>query len=241
MIVEDRYIPSTEALNHYVYLLSSRLEEKYYIGVRSCMCPISEDTYMGSSTCMTKEDKQNCNKIILARFNSRQEAVAYEIELHTLLDVVINPLFWNKAKQTSTWFDTTGRSMSLEEKTRRGEIQKERFKKSVHPSKGRILTEEHKRKISESGTGLKRSEETKRKIQEAHKARSSKHWKFEPWWYEVNGVRVDVLDITIRQFAEDIGVNFDVVKDRFRSKFEGKELTRGPLKGYRFGRIKNDK
>ena len=135
MIVEDRYIPSVEVLNHYVYLLSSRLEEKCYIGVRSCRCPISEDTYMGSSTCMTKEDKQNCNKIILARFNSRQEAVAYEIELHTLLDVVINPLFWNKAKQTSTGFDTTGRSMSLEEKTRRGEIQKERFKKVYIPQK----------------------------------------------------------------------------------------------------------
>ena len=41
--------------------------------------------------------------------------------------------------------------------------------------KGRVLTEEHKRKISESLTGIKRTEETKRKISEAHKGR--KHTK----------------------------------------------------------------
>ena len=238
MIVEDKKLNSKK---HYVYLLISNTEEKFYIGARSCSCRIDEDSYMGSSSVMTKEDKDNCDKLVLKEFDTRKEAIAYEVELHNQFEVSTNEKFWNKAKQTSTGFDTTGRSMSLEEKTRRGEIQKERFKKSVHPSKGRVLTEEQKRKISESGTGLKRSEETKHKIQEAHKARSSKHWKFEPWWYEVNGVRVDVLDITIRQFAEDIGVNFNVVKDRFKSKFEGKELTRGPLKGYRFGRIKNDK
>lgn len=43
--------------NHYVYLLSSKVKDKYYTGVRSCKCKISEDTYMGLSRVMTKEDR----------------------------------------------------------------------------------------------------------------------------------------------------------------------------------------
>lgn len=226
---------------HYVYLLASRKEEKYYIGVRTCKGSIDKDTYMGSSTCMTKEDKAACNKLILARFDTRAEAVQYEIDLHIRFNVVENPMFWNKAKQTSTGFDTSGRSMDEKERAIRSEAQKKRFSTILHPSKGRKLTEEHKEKISKSGTGLKRSSVTRAKIQKAHKERSAKHWKFEAWWYEVDGVKTEVFDKTIRQFAEEMEVNFDIVKDRFRSKFIGKELTRGPLKGYKFGRIKDGK
>ena len=100
--------------NHYVYLLSHRVEEKYYIGVRSCNSPIGEDNYKGSSCSMTQEEKDACNKIILKRFNTRKEAVAYEIELHDKFDVAANPLFWNNAKQTSCGWDTTGVKLSSE-------------------------------------------------------------------------------------------------------------------------------
>ncbi len=165
----EKYKPSTEALNHYVYLLSSRLEEKYYIGVRSCRCPISEDTYIGSSTCMAKEDKQNCNKIILARFNSRQEAVAYEIELHTLLDVVINPLFWNKAKQTSTGFDTTGRVMSEEERAKRSRSLIGH--KGAKTWSGKKLPLDTCRKISEANKGKPKSKEHVEALKASHAVR----------------------------------------------------------------------
>ena len=39
---------------HYVYVLISNVEEKFYIGARSCSCEIDEDSYMGSSSVMTK-------------------------------------------------------------------------------------------------------------------------------------------------------------------------------------------
>lgn len=224
--------------NHYVYILISLIEEKYYIGVRSCLCNIADDKYMGSSRIMTKADRDNCDKLVLKEFSTREEAVAYEIELHAQLEVSTNPKFWNMAKQTSTGFDTTGRVMSEEERKMRGEKQKERFKYGKHPFTGTKLTEEHKAKLSQSLTGKHHSGETKAKIQKSHKARAHKHWKFEPWWYKVDGVVTEVYDKTIRQFADDLDVNFDVVKDRFKKKFVGKELTRGVLKGYTFGRIK---
>ena len=81
---------SIENKKHYVYMLISLIEDKYYIGARSCICNIDEDTYMGSSRVMTKEDKRNCGKLILKEFNTRKEAIAYEIELHERFDVSNN-------------------------------------------------------------------------------------------------------------------------------------------------------
>lgn len=118
---------------HYVYMLSDKRKEKYYIGARSCSCNIGSDKYMGSSKVMTKEDKDNCNKIILGRFNTREEAIWYEIELHNKFNVSTNDLFWNKAKQTSIGFDTTG----------------------IPVNKGRVFTEEHKEKLRQRKLGRK--------------------------------------------------------------------------------------
>lgn len=229
MIIENK--------KHYVYMLISLIEDKYYIGARSCICSIDEDTYMGSSRVMTKEDKSNCDKLILKEFSTRKEAIAYEIELHESFDVSNNQKFWNVAKQTSTGFDTTGREIGEKERKMRSEIQKKRFKNGHHCT-GVPLTPEHKAKISAAGKGRKHSNETRSKIQSAHACRATKHWKFEPWWYKTNNVVTEVYDKTIRQFADELGVSFNVVKDRFKSKFIGKELTRGKLKGYTFGRIK---
>lgn len=221
-------------------MLISNVEEKFYIGARSCSCEVDEDSYMGSSSVMTKEDKDNCDKLVLKEFGTRKEAIAYEVELHNQFEVNTNEKFWNKAKQTSTGFDTTGRVMSDEEKLMRGVIQKERFKNGHHCT-GVALTKEHKQKISQGLLGKVHSTETKNKIQKAHRDRAVNHWKFEPWYYEVTGIRVEVFDKTIRQFAEEVGVNFNTVKDRFKKKFVGKEIIKGTLKGYKFGRLQNGK
>lgn len=155
--------------NHYVYLLSSKVGEKYYIGVRSCTCPISEDTYMGSSKVMTKEDKLACNKIILKRFNDRDSAVKYEIELHNKFDVVNNPLFWNAAKQTSTGFDTTGRIIPKEEREKRSKALMGH--KGASTWLGKKLPESTRLKISKSNKGKPKSESHKQALKNAHKYR----------------------------------------------------------------------
>ena len=99
-------------MNHYVYLIEKKssleTEQKYYIGVRSCEGLIANDDYMGSSKYLTEEvdklDKQSFNKIILKRFENREDALLYEIHMHKEFDVANNPIFFNKANQTSFGF-----------------------------------------------------------------------------------------------------------------------------------------
>lgn len=255
-------------VNHYVYLLEHREKEMYYIGVRSCRCAIGDDTYMGSSSVMTAEDRSRCSKIILKRFNTRVDAVAYEIELHQRFDVAANPLFYNKAKQTSTGFDTSGVHVGFTEEHRKHlslsratynnmygnpgrsrdpEVQKKLSKAgcmwySKNKSKclGRTLTDAHKAKISKGLLGNKHPESTKEKIKATHKAKATEHKGFKPWWYEVSGKRTEVYNMTIKAFAEAEGVELHVVKDRFRKEYRGKAKQSTPLQGYTFGRVTND-
>jgi len=94
-------------MNHYVYLIEQRNTlpnvTKYYIGVRSCECKIGDDQYMSSSKTLKKHVKtvgrEKFNKIILKRFDNRQDAMQYEIELHDQFDVANNQQFFNIVKQ----------------------------------------------------------------------------------------------------------------------------------------------
>ena len=163
-------------MNHYVYLLQSKVEEKYYIGVRSCECPIAEDSYMGSSRVMTAEDKANCWKIILKKFDNRKDAVAYEVEMHNRFNVATNNLFWNKAKQTSTGFDTSGvamgklRDYSVSDETKAkisssltGYKHDKAFSEKLSKRmKGFTVSNAHKAAISKAQTGRKRTEAEKK-------------------------------------------------------------------------------
>jgi len=99
-------------MNHYVYLIEKKCalpnQEKYYIGVRSCECKIGEDSYMSSSDFLREDikkvGKENFNKIILKRFQTREDAYTHEIQLHKEFDVANNPLFFNRANQLEFGF-----------------------------------------------------------------------------------------------------------------------------------------
>ena len=99
-------------MNHYVYLIEKKCalpnQEKYYIGVRSCECKIGEDSYMGSSKYLMKEVQtmgvDQFNKIILKRFDNREDALNYEIKMHKEFNVASNFIFFNKANQKTTGF-----------------------------------------------------------------------------------------------------------------------------------------
>lgn len=94
-------------MNHYTYELKFENGMKY-IGVRSCKCPIEEDSYLGSSKIIPAELYITCTKTILATFNTRIEAISDEIRLHNLYDVCKNSEYYNQAKQTHTGFDQQG-------------------------------------------------------------------------------------------------------------------------------------
>ena len=124
-------------MHHYTYLIQHRFSNMRYIGKRSCKCKPQEDTsYWGSSKHLPKDIQKDHVKIILKEHNSAKEAIAHEILLHDLNDVSNNPCYYNKAKQTSTGFDTTGIKLKF--------------------------TEEHKQKISKTLTGMAKSDIAKK-------------------------------------------------------------------------------
>ena len=110
---------------------------------------------------MIQEDKDIFTKSILSIHPTRVAAVGEEIRLHNLYDVAKNPEYYNKAKQTSTGFDTTG--------TTRSESQIEKARQRML---GNTISNEAKNKISNSKIGKPRSEETKAKLSKANKGNS---------------------------------------------------------------------
>lgn len=146
---------------HYVYKITNinpTDERLYYIGVRSTSKSSAEldTTYQSSSKYLKEAIKaigsNNFKKEILSTWETRKIAVQEEIRLHNKFDVAKNPLFYNKAKQTSTGFDTSG--------TKQG-----------------TLSEATKKKISISKKGKKQkspSIETRQKISKALKGKPLK-------------------------------------------------------------------
>lgn len=102
---------------HYVYRITNKTEGMHYYGARSCNCLPKEDIgikYFSSST--SKEfithQKQNPKVYkykVIKLFNTRVDAVEYEVYLHQRFNVKCHDKFYNKANQKSKKFDTTGK------------------------------------------------------------------------------------------------------------------------------------
>jgi hypothetical protein len=134
-----------------------------YIGVRtSKVLPELDTTYWGSSKHLPKDVSKTHTKTIIALFFTREWAVEYEIYLHNKYDVAVNPMFYNKAKQTSKKFDTSGTTL--------GQEHAERARKLFL---GRKHTEETKKKLSEAHKGKLKSEQAKANMSLAQKRHAS--------------------------------------------------------------------
>jgi hypothetical protein len=129
---------------YYVYY-SYESWGKGYIGRRQCKChPEQDSNYFGSYRDKTFSPDQ---KIILATFDSLEQAISAEVSLHNFFEVDYNPHFANRSKQTSEKFSycQSGTEAVLYGKTG-----------PLHPCWGRSRTEEEKSKISKSKTGKPR-------------------------------------------------------------------------------------
>lgn len=93
-------------MRHIVYLCRDTDRQLSYIGIKSFEYVEEWETYRTSST--DPDISENLEMIVLKECKSREEALSIEIGLHDLLDVDINPLFFNRAKQTSCGFSRTG-------------------------------------------------------------------------------------------------------------------------------------
>jgi hypothetical protein len=163
-------------MNHYTYLLQSKENDMMYIGVRSCAVSPEVDNYWGSSKHLPKNVSEVCDKFILGTFDSREEAVSDEIKRHNTNDVVVSDVFWNRAKQTSVGFDTSGtkleRTSEHNQKIGRSNLGRKPSDLCVTQVKlantGKLHTEEAKLNMSQSKIGKKHSTETKQKIGKAN-------------------------------------------------------------------------
>ena len=152
---------------HYVYRITNKMNNKSYIGVRTSKVKPSEDLgilYYSSSTDLSfiddqKNNPHNFKYEIIAELNSRHEAIDLEIKLHDEFNVAVNELFYNRAKQSSTKFDTTGTTHSDET------IDKMKKGQSIRPK----MTSEHRDKISKALKGRKKSHEHIKKLKDAKK------------------------------------------------------------------------
>lgn len=101
---------------HYVYRITNIVDKKYYYGKRSTKYSPDKDLgirYFSSSRDQEFQKDQRSNKgnykyKVIKICSSVQEALELEVRLHAKFDVGNHPSFYNRCKQTSTKFDTTG-------------------------------------------------------------------------------------------------------------------------------------
>lgn len=142
-------------MKHYVYY-SYEEWDRGYLGCRSCKCEPEEDaSYFGSFTDPYFKPTQ---KVVLDSFDTRKEALEAEILLHVFFDVVKNPHFANRAKQTSSGF--------YYEK-----VTPEHSKAISEANRKRKLTEETKQKISKTQRETSKKPEVKQKRSDSAKKR----------------------------------------------------------------------
>ncbi len=116
-IIYHGEIHMSKKVHHYVYQITNLITNKKYIGKRSSKIPPNNDLgkkYFSSSydknfITEQKSNPSNFKYEILKEFNTANDAVAYEVHLHQLHDVGTNPEFYNQVKQTSKFFDPTGK------------------------------------------------------------------------------------------------------------------------------------
>jgi len=158
-------------MKHYYVYYSYEPWGRGYIGRRECSCLPEEDTnYFGSFYDKTFKPGE---KIILGVFDTREEAIAAEVKLHSFYKVDKNPHFANLSRQTSTKFSGGSGMLGLNHKLetiegykrqRKGKTKSDPHKEAIRKSslrpevrekkskslRGRPKTEEHRRKIGES-------------------------------------------------------------------------------------------
>lgn len=150
---------------HYVYY-SYEEYGRGYIGSRTCKClPEKDIKYFGSFKDKSFKPTQ---KIILKTYATREEAYVNEIILQEYYKVVENPYFANKAYQTSTGFSrkgmiphNKGKKMSLEQRKKLSDV-----------CKGRKISEKTKNKLSKKLKGRILTEEHKVKIANSNRGKS---------------------------------------------------------------------
>ena len=148
---------------HYVYRITNVLNNNHYYGSRTSATEPKNDIgikYFSSSrdTEFMKDQQRNQQDYkykVVRMFDNRKDALAFEIKLHNKFNVGVNESFYNKVKQTSIGWDTTGVKRSAESKL-----------KQSRTTKGSKRSDEWARKISEALKGKTHGESFREKCRQ---------------------------------------------------------------------------
>ena len=169
---------------NYVYRITNKENNRHYYGVRSSKIEPKLDLgikYFSSSRDKEfmneqKSNRDNFKYKVIKIFETREEAINLEIKLHKKFDVSKNSNFYNRSKQTSVGFDTSGTTLSNEhiEKIKNYKPTEEQKLKHRQSMLGRKHSEETKLKMSQSAIGKKKTDEAKKNMR---KPKSEEHKK----------------------------------------------------------------
>ena len=108
-----------EKAYNYVYEITY-VDGRKYLGLRSCDCPIEDDSYLGSGFHIPEDLLGTEVKYVLSIHSNREEAALEEIRLHALYDVRNNDKYLNQCNATSTKFYCSEEAHKRGAETRRG-------------------------------------------------------------------------------------------------------------------------
>jgi len=181
-------------MHHYTYILKDPVSDMKYVGVRSCKCSIPSDPYKGSSAIMTNKQKARCEKVVLGIFDTREEAMAHEIALHRVLNVVKDPTYWNRAAATTTGHTNLGLVHT-----------KEALEKISQRHKNKVVTEETRQKQREAY--YKRLKEGRAMAQASGEAHGARKYRCDYLWKNIDGREFEGHNLEFQKYINEPRIN----------------------------------
>lgn len=215
---------------HYTYLLINKKDVMFYVGKRSSKVPPLQDSkYKSSSKYVPKE---KCIKLILKEFKTSEEALRHEILLHEKLNIASNPSYYNRSKQTSTGFDTTGVSFTRDSSVGKNISEAKKGKVPKWSVEGK--------KIILNNLKNAHTEEAKAKRLKTlalnPNVRGISSCKFSPWYISTSTITYLFVDITKKELSVKEGHYKKFYAD-LQKKFNKKSKDGEKLNTRKYGTI----
>lgn len=226
-------------MNHYVYLITFNDGMKYVGAHSTKLDPEIDATYLGSGRALPDRDFTTCNKTILQTFQTRKEAIAYEIEFIENHDCVKSDEWYNQRLHN---YDKHGRNIFSCAGTYHTANKLRGRSKDSHEYlkvKGQTFSSRYGNNRSPAMLAADKIRAEKSKGSNPSKAHhGTDNSAFKPWYYITpQGDYVEVHDKTKIELAESLGFTPRQIGHGFHYTNEHKVSKTKPRKGWTFGNL----